>query len=55
MKEHHKGKGLTILEPIESGFTLKRVREMRRTHNQLHRAGKYSEHSSIIFPAWPNS
>ena len=29
-------------------FTLKSVRDMTRTCSQMHRTGKYSEHSSII-------
>ena len=44
----------TGLEPIECGFTLKRVRDMTRTYSQKHRTDKYSEHSSIIWPVWPN-
>ena len=47
----------TGLEPrttIECGFTLKRVRDMTRTYSQMHRTDKYSEHSSIIWPVWPN-
>ena len=39
---------------IECGFTLKRVRDMTRTYSQMHRTDKYSEHSSIIWPVWPN-
>ena len=39
---------------IECGFTLKRVRDMTRTCSQMHRTNKYSEHSSIIWPVWPN-
>ena len=39
---------------LECGFTLKRVRDMTRTYSQMHRTGKYSEHSSIIWPVWPN-
>ena len=39
---------------IECGFTLKRVRDMIRAYSQLHRADKYSEHSSIIWSFWPN-
>ena len=38
----------------ECGFTLKRVRDMTRTYSQMHRTDKYSEHSSIIWPVWPN-
>ena len=38
----------------ECGFTLKRVRDKTRTYSQMHRTDKYSEHSSIIWPVWPN-
>ena len=39
---------------IECGFTLKRVRDMIKTYSQMHRTDKYSQHSSIIWPAWLN-
>ena len=39
---------------IELGFTLKRVRSMRTTNNHMHRADKYSQHSSVISPVWLN-
>ena len=39
---------------IECGFTLKRVRDMIGTYNQMHRTGKYSQHSSAIWPVWLN-
>ena len=45
---------LDIQATIECGFTLKRVRGMIRTHSQMHRTGKYSQHSSIIWPVWLN-
>ena len=45
---------VTIEATIECGFTLKRVRDMIRTHSQMHRTDKYSQHSSIIWPAWLN-
>ena len=45
---------LDIQATIECGFTLKRVRDMTRTYSQKHRTHKYSEHSSIIWPVWPN-
>ena len=45
---------LDIQATIECGFTLKRVRDMTRTYSQKHRRDKYSEHSSIIWPVWPN-
>ena len=37
----------------DCGFTLKRVRDIR-THGQMHRTGKYLQHSSIIWPVWLN-
>ena len=45
---------LDIQVTIECGFTLKRVRDMTRTYSQKHHTDKYSEHSSIIWPVWPN-
>ena len=45
---------LDIEATIECGFTVKRVRVMTRTHSQMRRTDKYSEHSSIIWPVWPN-
>ena len=39
---------------IECGFTLKHKRDMTRTYSQMYRTDKYSEHSSIIWPVWPN-
>ena len=36
-----------IQATIECEFTLKRVRDMKRTYSQMHRADKYSEHSPI--------
>ena len=45
---------LGIQTTIEYGFTLKRVRDMIRTHSQMHCTDKYSQHSSIIWPVWPN-
>ena len=35
---------------LTSRFTLKRVRYMTRTHSQMHRTDKYSQHSSITWP-----
>ena len=32
----------------------KRVRDMIKTYSQMHRTDKYSQHSSIIWPAWLN-
>ena len=49
-----KNKLLYLVYTIECGFTLKRVRDMTRTYSQKHRTDKYSEHSSIIWPVWPN-
>ena len=43
-----------IQATIECGFTLKRVRDMIKTYSQMHRTDKYSQHSSIIWPAWLN-
>ena len=45
---------LDIQATIECGFALKRVRDMARTHSQMHRTDKNSEHSSIILPVWSN-
>ena len=39
---------------IESGFTLKHVRDMIRTCTQMHHTDKYSQHSSVIWPVWLN-
>ena len=46
---------LYIQATIECGFTLTRVRHMTRTYRQMHRTDDYSEHSSIIWPVWPNA
>ena len=43
-----------IQATIECGFTLKRVRDMIRRYSQMHRADKYSQHSSVIWPVWQN-
>ena len=45
---------LDIQATVECGFTLKLVRDMIKTYNQRQRKDKYSEHSSIIWPVWPN-
>ena len=45
---------LDIQATIECRFTLKRVRDMTRTYSQMYHTDKYSEHSSIIWPLWPN-
>ena len=39
---------------IESGYTLKRVRDMTRTHSQMHRTNKYSQLSSNIWSVLTN-
>ena len=39
---------------FQSGFILKGVRDVAITYSQIHRADKYSEHSSVIWPDWPN-
>ena len=45
---------LDIQATIECEFSLKRVRNMTITYSQIHRTDKYLEHSSIIWPVWPN-
>ena len=45
---------LDIQATVEGGFTLKLVRDMIKTYNQMHRTDKYWQHSSIIWPVWPN-
>ena len=30
------------------------IRDMIKTYSQMHRTDKYSQHSSIIWPVWPN-
>ena len=45
---------LDIQATVECGFTLKLVHDMKKTYNQMHRTDKYSQHSSIIWPVWPN-
>ena len=39
---------------IECGLTLKHIRDMTRTYSQMQHTDKYSEHSSTIWPVWPN-
>ena len=39
---------LNHLPSLECGFTLKRVRDMKRTYSQMHRRDKYWQYSSII-------
>ena len=36
------------------GFTLKRVRDMIRTYNQMHCTDKFSQHNSVIWSVWLN-
>ena len=43
-----------IQATIECWFTLKGVRDMLRAYSQMHRTDKYSRHSPVIWPAWPN-
>ena len=38
----------------ECRFTLKRVSDMITTLSQMHRSGKYSQHSLIIWLVWLN-
>ena len=45
---------LTFRPTIEFRFTLKLVRDMIMTYSQMHRTDKYSQHSWIIWPVWPN-
>ena len=45
---------LDIEAARECGFTLKCVCDMTRAYNQIHHTDTYSEHSSIIWPVWPN-
>ena len=45
---------LDIQANIECVFTMKRVHDMTRTYSQMQLADKYSEHSSMIWPVWPN-
>ena len=45
---------LDIQATVECGFTLKCIRDMTRTYSQMHHTDKYSEHSSITWPVWPN-
>ena len=45
---------LDIQATIGCGFTLKCIRDMIRTYNQMHRTDKYSQQISIIWLVWPN-
>ena len=45
---------LDIQVTVECGFTLKLVRDMIKTFNQMHRTDKYSQNSYIIWLVWPN-
>ena len=47
-------KNIGLYCTIECGFTLKHVHDMIRTYSQIDRTGKYSQHSSIIWPVWLN-
>ena len=39
---------------LECGFTLNRVRDMKRTCSQMNHRDKYSEHSLILWSLWAN-
>ena len=39
---------------LERGFTLKRVRDMRRRYSQMPHTDKYSKHRSIFRPVCAN-
>ena len=41
---------LNIQATIELGFSVKNIRDMKRTYSQMDHTDKYSEHSSVIFP-----
>ena len=43
---------LDIQATIGCRFTLKCVCDMIRTYSHMHRAFKYSQHSSITWPVW---
>ena len=45
---------LDIQVTVECGFTLKLVRDMIKSYNQMHRTDKYSQHCSIMWPVWLN-
>ena len=45
---------LDIQGSIECGLTLKPVRDIIITYNQMHRTEKYSQNSSVIWPVWLN-
>ena len=45
---------LDIQATIERGFILECVRDMIRTHSQMHRTDMYSKRSSIFLPIWLN-
>ena len=45
---------LDIQATTECGFTLKRILDTIRTHNQMHCTDKYWQHSSIIWSVWLN-
>ena len=47
-------KFLDIQANRECRFTVKCVRDMTGTYSQMHRTDKYSQHSSMIWPVWPN-
>ena len=43
-----------MLATLERGFTLKRVRDMRRRYSQMPHTDKYSKHRSIFRPVCAN-
>ena len=45
---------LDIQANIEYGFSLKRIQDITRTYSQMHRTGKYSQFSSLIWSLQPN-
>ena len=45
---------LDIQATTECGFTLKRVRDMRRAYCKMHRTDKHSQRDSIIWPVLLN-
>ena len=45
---------LDIQMTIECGLALNHMRDIIRTYSQMHRTGKYSQHSSMICFVWLN-
>ena len=44
-----------VVSTSDCRFTLKHVRDMIRTYNQMHHTDKYSQQSSITWRVWLNS